>query len=59
MGGRNAKKPTARGRKAATARARKRDGHTRQELYAKARTRRIAGRSKMTKRQLKNALGLR
>jgi hypothetical protein len=30
MGGRNARKPTARGRKAAVSRARKRDGHTRQ-----------------------------
>jgi hypothetical protein len=59
MAGRNARKPTARGRKAATARARKRDGHTRQELYAKAKQRRIEGRSRMTKRQLENALGLR
>jgi len=58
MGGRNARKPNARGRKAATARARKSDGHTRQELYAKARRRHIEGRSKMTKRQLENALGL-
>jgi uncharacterized protein DUF6496 len=58
MGGRNARRPTARGRKAATARARKGDGHTRQELYAKARRRHIEGRSKMTKRQLENALGL-
>jgi hypothetical protein len=59
MAGQNARKPTARGRKAATARARKRDGHTRQELYAKAKQRRIEGRSRMTKRQLENALGLR
>jgi len=59
MAGRNARKPTARGRKAATARARKRDGHTRQELYAKAKKRRIEGRSRMSKRQLENALGLR
>jgi hypothetical protein len=59
MAGRNARKPTARGRKAATARARKRDGHTRQELYARAKRRRIEGRSKMSKRQLENALGLR
>jgi hypothetical protein len=34
-------------------------GHTRQELYAKARRRHIEGRSKMSKRQLENALGLR
>lgn len=59
MAGRNARKPTARGQKAATARARRRDGHTRQELYAKAKRRRIEGRSKMSKRQLENALGLR
>jgi uncharacterized protein DUF6496 len=59
MGGRNARKLTARGRKAAVARARKRDGHTRQELYAKAQRRHIEGRSKMTKRQLENALGMR
>ena len=39
--------------------ARKQDGYTRQELYARARRRRIEGRSKMTKRQLENALGLR
>jgi hypothetical protein len=51
MGGRNARKPTARGRKS--------DGHTREELYAKAQRRHIEGRSKMTERQLKNALGLR
>jgi hypothetical protein len=59
MGGRNARKTTARGHKAATARSRKSDGHTRQELYAKAKTRHIEGRSKMSKRQLENALGLR
>ncbi|MGH6680717.1 MAG: hypothetical protein ACREDL_17725, partial [Bradyrhizobium sp.] len=59
MGGKNAKKPTARGRKAATTRARRADGHTKQELYAKARRRHIEGRSKMTKRQLENALGIR
>ncbi|MDB5583500.1 MAG: hypothetical protein JWR80_8676 [Bradyrhizobium sp.] len=59
MGGRNARKPTARGRHAANARAHKSDGHTRQELYARARRRNIEGRSKMTKRQLENALGIR
>ena len=59
MGGRNARKQTARGHRAAVSRARKADGHTRQELYAKARTRHIEGRSKMTKRQLENALGMR
>ncbi len=59
MAGRNARKPTPRGRKAATARARKRDGHTRQELYAKAQRLGIQGRSKMSKRQLESALGMR
>src|SRR5690242_2651210 len=59
MGGHNARKTTARGRRAANARARKADGHTRQELYARARKRGIEGRSKMTKRQLENALGMR
>jgi len=58
MGGKNAKKPTASGRKAATTRSRRSDGHTKQELYAKARRRHIEGRSKMTKRQLENALGI-
>src|SRR5881394_455549 len=33
MGGRDARKTTARGRKASRARSRKSDGHTRQELY--------------------------
>jgi hypothetical protein len=59
MGGRNARKTTSRGRKAARARSRKSDGHTRQELYEKAKTRHIEGRSKMSKRQLENALSLR
>jgi hypothetical protein len=58
MGGKNARKLTARGQKAATARARRQDGHTHRELYAKAKRRRIAGRSKMTKRQLENSLGI-
>jgi len=59
MGGSNARKLTARGRKAAVARARKHDGHTRRELYARAKRRHIDGRSKMTKRQLANALAMR
>jgi hypothetical protein len=58
MGGENAQKPTVRGRRAATGRARRADGHTRQELYAEAQRRHIDGRSKMTKRQLENALGV-
>ncbi|MBU6462297.1 MAG: hypothetical protein KGK01_10130 [Bradyrhizobium sp.] len=58
MAGKNARKQTARGHKAAVARSRKADGHTRQELYAKAKSRHVEGRSKMSKRQLENALGM-
>jgi hypothetical protein len=58
MGGRNAKHGTTRGRKAAMAPARRADGHTREELYAQAKRQRVEGRSKMTKRQLENALGV-
>jgi hypothetical protein len=43
MSGKDARKITARGRKAATARTRKPDGHTRQELYATAKRRHIEG----------------
>jgi uncharacterized protein DUF6496 len=57
MGGHNSRRQTARGHRAAVARARKADGHMKQELYEKARKRRVKGRSKMTKRQLENALG--
>ena len=56
MGGKNAQSSTAAGRKAANARAHRADGHTRAELYARAQRRHIEGRSKMTKRQLENAL---
>lgn len=59
MGGRSARKQTARGHRAAVSRARAADGHTRQELYEKAKRRHVEGRAKMTKRQLENALGLR
>jgi hypothetical protein len=59
MAGKNARKQTARGHRAAVARSRKADGHTRGELYAKAKSRRIEGRSRMSKRQLENALGIR
>jgi hypothetical protein len=59
MGGKDAKKTTARGENAAAARTRRSDGHTRRELYAQAQRRRIEGRSKMTKRQLENALNAR
>jgi len=58
MGGKDARKPTARGQKAARARARG-DGYTRQELYESAQREGVAGRSRMSKQQLKNALGLR
>jgi hypothetical protein len=58
MGGKDAKRPTVRGQKAAAARAHRADGHTWQELYAQAQRRHIEGRSKMTKRQLENALGV-
>lgn len=57
MGGMNAAGPRARGQKAARVRAHAPDGHTRDELYAEAKRRRIEGRSKMTKGQLENALG--
>jgi Family of unknown function (DUF6496) len=58
MGGKNAQRLTARGHKMATARARRADGFTRPQLYVLAKRRNIEGRSKMTKRQLKNALGI-
>jgi hypothetical protein len=58
MSGKNARKPTTRGEKAARVRAHSADGHTRDELYAQAQRQRIAGRSKMTKRQLENAFGV-
>jgi hypothetical protein len=59
MSGRDARGTTALGRKVATARSRKTDGHTLQELYAQAKRKRIEGRSRMSKRQLENALGMR
>ncbi|WP_213775022.1 hypothetical protein [Bradyrhizobium sp. dw_78] len=58
MGGKDARKQTARGHRAAISRSRKLDGHTRQELYQEARNRHIEGRSWMSKRQLENALGM-
>ena len=48
----------ARGKKAASTRARRHDSHTRAELYAKARRKNVPGRSRMSKQQLENALGL-
>jgi hypothetical protein len=56
MGGRNAKATTARGRKAARARARNGGHATKAQLYRRAKRAHIPGRSKMTKRQLENAL---
>lgn len=56
MGGRNATKTTARGRKAARSRARHANGTTKTELYQRAKAQSIPGRSKMSKRQLENAL---
>src|SRR3954468_19291728 len=57
MGGRNATHRTARGKKAARSRARNgHNGATKQQLYKKATARHIPGRSRMTKRQLENAL---
>jgi hypothetical protein len=55
MGGKNATRVTKRGAKAARGRARS-GGATRKALYERARDRNIPGRSKMTKRQLENAL---
>jgi hypothetical protein len=56
MGGKNATKLTARGRKAARARSRKNGAATKAQLLRRARARSIPGRSKMTKQQLANAL---
>jgi hypothetical protein len=55
MGGHNAARTTARGRKAAQSRARHQGGTTKQALYRRAKARGIEG-SKMSKRQLENAL---
>ena len=57
MGGRNAPRRTARGRKTANSRVRRAaGGATKAELYQRAKKRHIPGRSKMTKVQLANAL---
>jgi hypothetical protein len=55
MGGRNATQTTVRGRKAARTRARQGNA-TKDELYERAKAKGLAGRSKMTKQQLANAL---
>jgi hypothetical protein len=54
MGGKNAFRTTRQGRKAARTRARK--GATKEQLYQRAKKRAVPGRSRMTKRQLENAL---
>jgi len=56
MGGENATTTTASGRKAARTRSRRGSDKTKDELYQQARARHIQGRSKMSKRQLENAL---
>ena len=56
MGGRNARTRTRRGGKAARSRARHSGTSSRAQLYRRAKARGIAGRSRMTKRQLENAL---
>lgn len=55
MGGKDATKLTHSGAKAARSRIRHEAG-TKEELYQRARRKGIEGRSKMTKRQLENAL---
>jgi hypothetical protein len=56
MGGRNAKRLTRRGSKAARTRARQSASLSRAQLYKRAKARAIPGRSRMTKRQLATAL---
>jgi hypothetical protein len=56
MGGRNAKRLTRRGARAARSRARHSGTLSRAQLYRRAKARSIPGRSRMTKRQLENAL---
>jgi hypothetical protein len=56
MGGKNAARLTASGKKAAFTRARNSGEETKDELYQRAKKKGIEGRSKMTKRQLQNVL---
>ena len=58
QGGKNAKRRTQAGKGAAATRARDSSHFTKAELYKKAKARHIPERSKMTKVQLENALGL-
>ncbi|MBL8689510.1 MAG: hypothetical protein JNL04_10445 [Rhodospirillaceae bacterium] len=55
MGGKDAKKTTKSGERAARSRVRD-DGKTKAQLYARAKRERIPNRSKLTKQQLENAL---
>lgn len=55
MGGENVTRLTKRGAKAARARSRA-DGVSKEKVYKQAKKRGIAGRSKMTKQQLENAV---
>jgi hypothetical protein len=55
MGGKNATRLTARGKKAARRRSRA-GNETKSDLYRKAKARKIKGRSRMSKQQLENAL---
>ncbi|MEI9899890.1 MAG: hypothetical protein WDN31_06755 [Hyphomicrobium sp.] len=55
MGGRNATRGTAAGRKAGATRSRSGTA-TKAQLYTRAKRQGVEGRSKMTKRQLQNAL---
>jgi hypothetical protein len=56
MGGKNARRLTKRGERAAASRIRHASGMTKDELYRRAKAEGIEGRSKMTKQQLANAL---
>ena len=56
MGGKSATHRTARGSKAARTRSRNGSAATKAQLYRRAKARHIPGRSKMSKRQLENAL---
>ncbi len=56
MGGKNARRTTRRGQKAANSRVRHTGGTTKAALYRRAQRAGIEGRSKMTKQQLVNAL---
>lgn len=58
QGGKNATHRTAAGKRAAATRARRSSKLTKDELYKKAQRRHVPNRSKMSKVQLENALGM-